>query len=153
MSGDGYAVSLAWSGDTGAGYAAYQRSHTVSLPPAQGLLDLSADQAFRGDSTLPNPESLLLAAASSCQLLAFLALAARAGVRVRAYQDEATARLDLTHSPARMADIVLRPRVTVAAGSDPSQVEELVRQGHQECYVANSLSVPVAVEPTVMMAG
>ena len=33
------------------------------------------DVAFRGDASLPNPEQLLVAAASSCQMLSFLAVA------------------------------------------------------------------------------
>lgn len=144
-----YAVRLTWSGDTGAGYPAYDRDHVVAMPPAEGVLDLSADAAFRGDPSLPNPESLLLAAASSCQLLSFLAVAARAEVRVTAYQDAAEAVLDLAHSPARVDGIVLRPRITVAAGAEADEVLALVGRAHEECYVANTLAVPVTVEATV----
>lgn len=140
-----YAVRLTWSGDTGAGYASYGRDHAVALPPAEGLLDLSADAAFGGDRSLPNPEALLLAAASSCQLLSFLAVASRARVSVTDYEDAAEALLDLAHSPVRMDRIVLRPRITVAAGTDVDHVRRLVDQAHEECYIANTLAVPVTV--------
>jgi organic hydroperoxide reductase OsmC/OhrA len=144
-----YAVRLAWSGDTATGYAAYERNHVVAMPPAEGFLDLSADAAFRGDASLPNPEALLLAAVSSCQLLSFLAVAARTKVRVTAYEDSATAVLDVAHSPARMGQITLRPHVTVAAGTDVHQVDDLMHQAHEECYIANSLAVPVAVMASI----
>jgi len=151
-----YAVRLVWSGDTAAGYAAYDRNHVVAMPPAEGFLDLSADAAFRGDPTLPNPEALLLAAASSCQLLSFLAVAARAAVGVTAYEDSASAVLDLAHSPARMDRIELRPQITVAAGNEPLDIERvhaLVQQAHEECYIANTLAVPVVVMAGIRVAG
>ena len=64
-----YRTELAWRGSTGAGYAAYDRTHEVSAPPAGVTLSLSADPTFRGDPERLNPEQLLLAAASSCQML------------------------------------------------------------------------------------
>ena len=71
-----YSTALSWEGSTGAGYRAYGREHDVQI--SEEILTLSADAAFRGDASLPNPEQLLLAAASSCLLLSFLAVAARA---------------------------------------------------------------------------
>ena len=81
--GHTYLARVEWSGSTGAGYRAYPRAHTAWTPPATEGFDLSADPHFRGDADLPNPEQLLVLAASSCQLLSFLAVAARGGVDVR----------------------------------------------------------------------
>jgi len=84
-----YSATCAWSGSTGEGYARYPRAHTGGAAPAAISLDLSADPAFRGDPTRLNPEQLLVLSAASCQLLSFLALAARAGLDVREYEDRA----------------------------------------------------------------
>ena len=68
---------------------------TASLsPPSEIELRLSADPVFRGDAAELNPEQLLLVAASSCQLLEFLALAARSRVAVISYEDRASASMD-----------------------------------------------------------
>lgn len=75
-----YQSHLLWDGTTGVGYDDYERTHRVVLPPAAGELVLSSDPAFRGNARLPNPEQLLVASASSCQLLSFLALAARSRI-------------------------------------------------------------------------
>ena len=72
-----YQSRLRWTGSTGSGYEAYEREHRVAVPPATEELRLSSDPVFLGNPDLPNPEQLLVAAASSCQLLMFLALAAR----------------------------------------------------------------------------
>ena len=77
-----FQARLEWAGSTAGGYAGYERSHQVTTPPVAGELALSAAPAFRGDAEQRNPEQLVLAAASSCQLLSFLACAARAGIEV-----------------------------------------------------------------------
>lgn len=148
-----YETRLHWDGSTAAGIRSYSRDHTALAPPATTRVDLSADPAFRGDPGRLNPEQLVVMAASSCQMLSFLGAAARAGVDVRAYDDEATSHLDLTVSPARLGVIRLAVTVRIAAGTgtDETTVLELAEQAHRECYVANSLSVPVEVTTTVVI--
>ena len=88
-----YRATCRWDGSTAGGYDAYPRAHDLACPPATGVLHLSSDPAFLGDPTLLNPEQLLLGAASSCQLLSFLAVAARARVVVLGYVDTAEAEM------------------------------------------------------------
>lgn len=54
--------------------------------------------------------------------------------------------------PARIAAITLRPTITVSPGPGLARVERLVRLAHDKCYIANSLSTPVAVTPTILGA-
>lgn len=143
-----YATRLRWVGRTD-DYETYDRTHTVESGAAPGLR-LSADPAFRGDPALLNPEQLLVAAASSCQLLSFLALAARSGVVVLEYTDEGEALMPEDDRPVRLAEITLRPRITVS-GADRAKVERLVAKAHDECYVANSLRTPVRVLAEVVV--
>ena len=145
-----YAARLAWSGDTGLGYRSYDRNHTAGPPGLE--VELSADSAVRGDPSRINPEQLLVMAASSCQLLSFLALAARARVTVTAYEDDPTGVMPMDSVPVRITRIVLRPRISVAPGTDHALVEQLVHQAHDECYIASSLTTEVLVEPTVIDA-
>ena len=121
-----YLTNLAWSGSTGAGYRAYDRAHTVSATPAEASLHLSADPRFRGDDARLNPEQLLVAAASSCQLLSFLAVAAAAGIDIHSYEDRAIGTMDLSDSPARVGRIVLSPIIGVPAGTDREAVPSVV---------------------------
>src|SRR5205814_5470059 len=100
-----YTVSSRWRGSTGAGYDAYDRSHEVEAAPAGVTLALSSDPAFRGDATLLNPEQLLVMAASSCQLLSFLAVAARARIDVIEYRDDAEGEMPEDDPPVRITRI------------------------------------------------
>jgi organic hydroperoxide reductase OsmC/OhrA len=144
-----YATRIEWSGSTSGGYKAYSRNHQAWAPPAEQPLALTSDPAFRGDPRLWNPELLLVAAASSCQLLSFLALAARAGVDVIAYRDEAEAEMREDEHPVGLTQIRLRPHIVVGPNTDLAEVNALVEAAHHECYIANSLRTPVTVEPAV----
>lgn len=147
-----YRSTLTWAGSTALGYRDYSRSHRVSTPPAAAPLEMSSDPSFRGDADRHNPEQLLLAAASSCQLLAFLAVAARAGIDVIGYDDEAEALMPVIDGAIRITKIILRPRIVVAGGTDPAEVARLVEQAHAECFIANSLAVEMVLELSVRLA-
>jgi organic hydroperoxide reductase OsmC/OhrA len=149
MPGHTYRAQVEWSGSTGAGYRTYPRAHTAHTPPATEGFDLSADPHFRGDADLPNPEQLLVLAASSCQLLSFLSVAARGGIDVVGYEDDALGEMPDGVSPQRLTRITLRPVVTVAGGTPVAAVERMLHEAHEECYIANSLRTEVVVEPVI----
>ncbi len=143
-----YRATASWAGSTGVGYEAYDRTHRLAAPPAAAELTAASDPAFRGDPSLLNPEQLLVLAAASCQLLSFLAVAARARIDVVAYEDDAVAVMPEDDPPARITAITLRPRITIVGEPPLPKVERLVRIAHDECYIANSLTTEITVEPT-----
>jgi organic hydroperoxide reductase OsmC/OhrA len=145
-----YRVRCAWSGSTGGGYEAYDRTHRASVDPGGPTLTLSADPAFSGDARLLNPEQMVVLAAASCQLLSFLAVAARARVDVRHYEDRGEATMP-DGRLTRLESIVLHPTIGVLPPTTAARVEHLVEVAHRECFVANSLRTPVVVHPTVVI--
>ena len=147
-----YAATATWRGTTAAGYEAYSRDHEVVTPAGAPAIALSGDAAFGGDGARTNPEQLIVAAASSCQLLSFLARAARARIEVVAYEDEAVGEMPEDDQPLRIVSILLRPRITVAAGTDLDRVRKLVMQAHEDCYVASSLRTQIVIEPELLEA-
>ncbi|MEJ3406068.1 OsmC family protein [Rathayibacter sp. YIM 133350] len=149
MTQHSYSSHVAWDGTTAGGYRAYSRDHAAVARPARDELALSADPAFRGNPELLNPEQLLVVAASSCQLLSFLAVAARAGLDIRDYEDEASAVLDTAIDPVRITRIALAPVIRVAAGTDHESVRAAARTAHDECYIANTLNCTLTLDVTV----
>lgn len=146
-----YATDLSWTGSTGIGYESYGRTHRVTATPAATALELSSDTAFCGDPDLLNPEQLVLAAASSCQMLSFLAAAARARVDVVAYADTAEAVMPEDTKPMQLTDIVLRPVITIGAASSgvtDDRLNHLVEVAHRGCFIANSLRSRITIEAT-----
>jgi organic hydroperoxide reductase OsmC/OhrA len=144
-----YTTRVAWAGSTAAGYEAYSREHTLSAPPAEQELRMSGDATFGGDPRLFNPEQLIVAAASACQMLEFLAIASKARIDVLEYSDEAEGTMDESDEPARIQRILLRPRIRVGEGPSEERVRRLVELAHEHCYVANSLRSEIAVEAVI----
>jgi organic hydroperoxide reductase OsmC/OhrA len=89
-------------------------------------------------------------AASSCQLLSFLAVAARARVDVIEYRDGAEGEMPEDEEPMRVTRITLRPHITVGGDVDEARIRHLVEVAHRECFIANSLKTDVVVEPTLV---
>ena len=147
-----YRTELAWSGSTGEGYRGYSRAHQVTAPPAIGSLDLTSDPSFRGDPDVMNPEQLLVAAASSCQLLSFLAVAAKARLDVVAYTDVATAVMPTDVEPWHITRVELASHITLAdTGAerlDDAALDALVQDAHHGCFIANSLRGEVVATAT-----
>ena len=144
-----YTARCSWRGSTGEGYERYAREHEATAPPAEAALALSADPHFRGDPERLKPAQLLVLAAASCQLLSFLAVAARGRIDVRAYDDDAEGVMPEDDPPARITRITLRPRIVVGPGPTEDRVRRLVDLAHRECYIANSLTTAVEVEPAI----
>jgi organic hydroperoxide reductase OsmC/OhrA len=145
-----YRARLTWAGSTAAGYDHYSRAHEATTPPATDdqPLSLSSDPAFHGDPAKLNPEQLLVLAASSCQMLSFLAVAARARIDVTAYEDDAEGEMPEHDRPMRITRIVLRPQITIAGDApDDARLTQLVDTAHRHCFIANSLTTEIAIEP------
>lgn len=147
-----YRVIVTWTGNRGtgtSGYRDYARDHAISC---DGKPDIpgSADPAFRGDAERWNPEDLLLASISACHKLWYLHVCAVNGVVVTAYEDHAAGTMVTDETGAgRFTDVVLRPRVTIAAG-DAERAEQLHEDAHEKCFIANSVNFPVRCEPVII---
>jgi organic hydroperoxide reductase OsmC/OhrA len=142
-----YTARCEWEGSTGAGYDAYDRTHRASAPPAETTLTLTSDPAFLGTPDLLDPEQLLVLAASSCQLLSFLAVAATARIDVVAYTDVAEGLMPGEERPLRITRITLRPEITVRGDVTDDRLEHLVEVAHRECFIANSVTTDITIEP------
>jgi organic hydroperoxide reductase OsmC/OhrA len=143
-----YETRLRWSGSTGLGWESYDRSHTATAPPAEQEIRLTTGEA-KGDPRILNPEQLLVMAASSCQMLWFLHLAAKARIDVVAYADDASGVMPENDEPMRVTQITLRPRIRIAGDASEERVRKLVETAHEHCYIANSLNSDVSIEPRI----
>jgi organic hydroperoxide reductase OsmC/OhrA len=150
-----YSAAITWTGNHDQGtsqYERYGREYTVRVagkPDLQG----SADPAFRGDASLHNPEDLLLIAISSCHMLSYLALCARSRISVLAYDDDATAVMELSaDGGGRFTSATLHPRVVVQDAAHVQRALALHERAHASCFIASSCNFPIVHEATVTAA-
>jgi len=136
---------LRWEGSTGLGWENYDRAHNATAPPAEQRIRLTTGES-KGDPSILNPEQLVVIAASSCQALWFLHLAAKARIDVVAYEDDATATMPEDEG---LSEIVLRPRIIVGGEASEERVLKLVDTAHRHCNIAKSLRTPISIEASV----
>jgi organic hydroperoxide reductase OsmC/OhrA len=96
-----------------------------------------------------DPEEAFVAALASCHMLTFLDLARRAGFVVESYLDESAATLErIDGNRMALTQATLRPRIRFR-GRLPDEAEsaDLHRRAHELCFISNSVTTAVAVEP------
>ena len=99
-----------------------------------------------------DPEEALVAALCSCHMLWFLHLAAERGFRVDEYTDDAVGVMGRNaNDRVAMVRVTLRPRASFSGERLPSREElmQLHHRAHEECFISNSVTTEVRVEPLV----
>ena len=102
------------------------------------------------DPAAVDPEEAFVAALSSCHMLWFLDLAARAGLRIERYEDTAEGELARRDDGKLwLARVRLQPLAAVGGSSPPEDalMQRLHHQAHDECFLANAVKSAVTVEP------
>ena len=131
-----YSRGHRWHFDGGVEVPASSSPHTVRVP-------LSVAAAV-------DPEEALVASLSSCHMLWFLSLAASGGFRVDEYTDDAIGVMG-KNAAGRIAmlRVTLRPRVVFSGERLPSRADiaQLHHRAHEECFLANSVTTEVRIEP------
>ena len=151
-----YRVTTAWIGNLGTGtssYRAYGRDHEISGEGKYAPLLGSSDRHFRGDASRYNPEELLVAALSTCHMLAYLHLCADRGIVVTDYRDDADGEMaEHEDGSGEFKRAVLRPRVTISDPSRAAEADALHARAQQLCFIARSVNFPVEHQATTVGA-
>jgi len=148
-----YEATISWRrGDQSFLDDAYSRGHewtfdgglTVPASASPDIVPLPKSVAENID-----PEEAFVASLSSCHMLFFLSLAARKGITVDQYIDEATGVME-KRQDGRMAmtQVTLRPAAIYSGDvvPDSDQLEALHHRAHDLCFIANSVLTEIIVE-------
>jgi organic hydroperoxide reductase OsmC/OhrA len=130
--------------------ASFSRDLRVAIGPI--TLSMSSAPGFRGDASRANPEQLFVASLSACQTLTYLFLAARDGIVVVGYTDDAEGWLERADGAMRMARVTLRPHIVLENRADVARARALVEQGARAVLHRNSVTTNVTIEPRVEFA-
>ena len=130
-----YSRGHSWNFDGLANVAASASPHIVPMPWA--------------NPDAVDPEEAFVASVSSCHMLFFLDFARRAGVIVTSYEDEAVGEMAKgSDGKVRITRITLRPKI--AYGDVPptdQMLDDLHHKAHEACFIANSITTEISVEP------
>jgi organic hydroperoxide reductase OsmC/OhrA len=87
---------------------------------------------------------------SACHKLWYLHLCAEAGVVVEAYTDDAGGVMEEAgDGGGQFIEVILRPQVKLAPGSDVARAQSLHHDAHAKCFIARSVNFPVTCQPVI----
>lgn len=134
----------------------YSRLHTIGFDggvTVPGSASPSVVRAPWSVEAAADPEELLVAAVSNCHMLWFLDFAKHAGFAVRRYRDEPTGVMGrIATGKFAVVRVVLRPAITFGERApDAAELAELHHKSHEACFIANSITAEVVVEPAASL--
>ncbi len=150
-----YRATVEWRLETAEfAYPSYNRTHTGTFEGGIRVPASAAPQNIPQTAVAApgvDPEQAFVASLSACHMLWFLHLACNRKYKVTGYRDEAVGVL------AKRADgkdaithVTLRPSVSFeGAAPTPEQHAQLHEKAHQRCFIANSVTSEVSVEPRI----
>ncbi|HEY5567417.1 MAG TPA: OsmC family protein [Gammaproteobacteria bacterium] len=130
----------------------YSREHTWTFDGGVTVQASPAPSSVPAPYSNPahvDPEEAFVASVSSCHMLTFLYVAARAGFQIDAYEDEAVGVLTKNEKGVPwVSAITLHPKIVYGGDRRPraAELEKLHHDAHEQCYVANSIKTDVKVE-------
>ena len=104
---------------------------------------------YDGPGDAWSPEHLLLASVQACFLFTLRAIARISRVEFVALALSATGTVDRKDGVTRFVEIVLRPKLTVVAGTNHERVLQILEKSEKTCLVSASLSTHIRLEPEV----
>ena len=148
-----YSATIRWlRGEADFGKARYSRAHEWEFDggarvPASSSPHIVPEPWSAAENV--DPEEAFVASLSSCHMLFFLSLAAKQGIIIDEYVDEASGYLEKgDDGRLAMTRVVLRPRAAYSGNEQPDAgtIETLHRQSHALCFIANSVKTEVVTE-------
>jgi organic hydroperoxide reductase OsmC/OhrA len=147
-----HTATIHWRSDGGDfARGRYSREHTWAFDGGLTIAASPSPAVVKPPYSNPaavDPEEAFVASISSCHMLTFLYLAAKAGFVVLSYEDEAVGELTKNeHGVPWISRVLLSPRIAYGAGPIPTPAEErrLHEAAHHGCFIASSVKTEISV--------
>ena len=148
-----YTATISWRRDDGADFAKgqYSRAHEWAFDGGHVMTASASPHIVPAPWSDPagvDPEEAFVASLSSCHMLFFLDFARRAGVVVTSYEDEAEGVMEKgPDGRVRITKVTLRPRIAFGEAPEQAVLDDLHHKAHEACFIANSVTSEVVIEP------
>ena len=121
--------------------------------PGRAAMAVGAPPEFQGSDDVWSPEHLTVAAVNTCMMLTFIAIAENSKVAFSAYASSATGTMEKVEGRGMVfTSITVRPRITVPATTDRGRLDRVLQMTKKNCFISNSLTASVALDPDIVTA-
>ena len=136
-----YATEIEWSSERAG----------ILQGPNLPVIVFGAPPEFKGREGQWSPEHLFVSSLNTCFMLTFLAVAENSTLPLSGFSSTATGKLEKVEGGGyQMTEIVVKPRVVVAAAKDAERVARLLGKAKANCFIANSIKSAVTIEPEIL---
>ncbi len=149
-----YTATVVWQRATDERFVdnRYSRAHEWRFDGGSVIGASSSPQVVRlpfSRADAVDPEEAFVASLSSCHMLFFLWFAAADGHVIDRYEDDAVGELGKNAAGAdAMLRVILRPSIDWSGTHPtPEAIADLHHRAHNACFIANSVTTEVTVEP------
>jgi len=128
------------------------RGEKEGLVRSHGLPDiiLGAAPEFKGRDGVWTPEHLLVASVNGCFMLTLLAIAENSKLALVSVSSAAAGKLEKVGGAGyQVTEIVLAPRVVVAAAEDVGRTMRILENAKENCFVSNSIKSVLILKPEI----
>jgi peroxiredoxin-like protein len=138
-----YQVQLSWESN---------RKGLISSPVLNSRIEVATPPEFpQGMAGIWSPEHLLVAAANSCLMTTFLAIAENSKLQFLNFECNADGKLEKVDDKLMISEIVLSPVVSIANESDRSKALRILEKSEAACLISNSLKSKIIFEPEIRL--
>jgi organic hydroperoxide reductase OsmC/OhrA len=148
-----YRATVRWMRQDGEAFtdSRYNRAHLWAFDgglevPASAAPGNAPPSLSRADAV--DPEEAFVAALSSCHMLFFLYFAAKDGLTIDRYEDDAVGVMAKNErGKLFVARVTLNPAIAFSGPKTPTshEIADLHHRSHEECFIANSVRTEVTV--------
>lgn len=145
MSQHTYRVGLTWKNG---------RIGELSSPELDSTLEVATPPNFKsGVEGIWSPEHLYTAAASSCLMTTFLAIAENSRLEFTMLDINADGVLEQVDGKFLMTEIDLYPKLVISNEKDREKAERILQKSEQACLISNSMNAKIVLHPTILVEG
>jgi peroxiredoxin-like protein len=136
-----YDVNISWESN---------RKGLMSSPVLNTAIEAATPPEFpKGIPGIWSPEHLLVAAANSCLMTTFLAIAENSNLPFISFDSKASGKLEKVDGKFMISEITLSPVVVMEDESQKERMERVLQKSEAACLISNSLKSKIIFQPEV----
>lgn len=105
----------------------------------------------KGMAGIWSPEHFLVAAANSCLMTTFLAIAENSKLEFDSFESNAIGILDKQDGKMMIVEIILHPTVVVPNAEAVERAMRIIEKSEAACLISNSLKSKIVLQPKVLV--
>lgn len=128
------------------------RKGLISSPVLNKSIEVATPPEFpKGVAGIWSPEHLLVAAADSCLMTTFLAVAENSGLAFNRFESKASGKLEKVEGKYLISEIELCPRLEIGSELQREKARKVLEKSEAACLISNSVKSRIVFKPEIVV--